>query len=346
MKKSKIIIPAAAILALSVGASVTGTVAWFTAARTVSFGVSNMAVINTAGDLGVSLTAGIGTKISSSSEESTTSVELSYLRDASYDAIGDKAYVATLNNDGSKVTGTRNVEKTLAESVSITEGSSSSYKNVYVINEWTATFTTSSVAVNYLYFNPTNTVSKIDGNTLGEKSVYKAVRVAMRNTAEDDKHTVIWAPYTTDSSVYYVNKAGTLAESQTSNVAPIPENYLTVKGNAETTLVGKYTSTSVENKNLVAKHGNALVSEGISKDAAEANTALLSTKLQGKHKVGEQDVVSNPSITFTLWFEGLDPNCISATEIADVSTTTAKFVKSMTLGFYAVDSTTLSVAGA
>ena len=140
MKKSKIIIPAAAILALSVGASVTGTVAWFTAARTVSFGVSNMAVINTAGDLGVSLTAGIGTKISSSSEESTTSVELSYLRDASYDAIGDKAYVATLNNDGSKVTGTRNVEKTLAESVSITEGSSSSYKNVYVINEWTATF--------------------------------------------------------------------------------------------------------------------------------------------------------------------------------------------------------------
>ena len=336
MKKSKIIIPAAAILALSVGASVTGTVAWFTAARTVSFGVSNMAVINTAGDLGVSLTAGTGTKISSS-EDSTTSVELSYLRDASYDAIGDKAYVATLNNDGSKVTGTRNVEKTLAESVSITENSSSSYKNVYVINEWTATFKTSSVAVNYLYFNPTNTVSNIDG-TIGEKSVYKAVRVAMRNTAEGDKHTVIWAPYTTDNSVYYVNNAGTLAESQTSNVAPIPENYLTVTGNAESTLVGKY--TSVETKNLVAKHGTALVSEGISKDAAEANTALLSTKLQGKHKVGEQDVESNPSITFTLWFEGLDPNCISATDITEVSTTTAKVVKSMTLGFYAVDSTT------
>lgn len=338
MKKSKIIIPAAAILALSVGASVTGTVAWFTASRTVSFGVSNMAVINTAGDLGVSLTASTGTKISSSEE--STSVELSYLRDASYDAIADKAYVATLNSDGSKVTGTRNVEKTLAESVSITEGSSSSYKNVYVINEWTATFKTSSVAVNYLYFNPTNTVSKIDGTGLGEKSVYKAVRVAMRNTAEDDKHTVIWAPYTTDSSVYYVNKAGTLAESQTSNVAPIPENYLTVTGNADSTLVGKY--TSVETKNLVAKHGNALVSEGISKDAAEANTALLSTKLQGKHKVGEQDVESNPSITFTLWFEGLDPNCISATDITEVSTTTAKFVKSMTLGFYAVDSTTLA----
>ena len=47
------------------------------------------------------------------------------------------------------------------------------------------------------------------------------------------------------------------------------------------------------------------------------------------------------TITFTLWFEGLDPNCISSTSITEVSTATAKVVKSMTLGFYAVDSTTL-----
>ena len=52
MKKSKIIIPAAAILALSVGASVTGTVAWFTASRTVSATIKNLAAINTSGDLG------------------------------------------------------------------------------------------------------------------------------------------------------------------------------------------------------------------------------------------------------------------------------------------------------
>ena len=41
MKKSKIIIPAAAILALSVGASITGTVAWFTAARTQTVSATN-----------------------------------------------------------------------------------------------------------------------------------------------------------------------------------------------------------------------------------------------------------------------------------------------------------------
>ena len=338
MKKSKIIIPAAAILALSVGASVTGTVAWFTASRTASFGVNNMAVINTAGDLKVSLTEGIGTEITGT----TPAVKLSYLRDASYDAINNQAYVATLNNDGTYITGTRNVERTLTESVSITEGSSSSYNKVYVINEWTATFETSSVAVNYLYFNPTATVSKINGTALDNKSVYKAVRVAMRNTAGDDKHTVIWAPYTTDGDVYYVNKAGTLKTSQPSNVAPTPANYLNNE-DPQSSLVGKYYS-SVESENLVAKDGDALVSEGISNGAAKSNTALLSTKLQGKHDDGHgQDVeASKPSITFTLWFEGLDPNCISAADIKDVSTTTMKAVKDMTLGFYAVDSSTFT----
>ena len=51
MKKSKIIIPAAAILALSVGASVTGTVAWFTASSRVSVTANNLAVINAQGAL-------------------------------------------------------------------------------------------------------------------------------------------------------------------------------------------------------------------------------------------------------------------------------------------------------
>ena len=329
MKKSKIIIPAAAILALSVGASVTGTVAWFTASRTKSFSVSNIAVINTAGDLGVSLTKGTGTEVTGDS------VSLSYLKDASYDAVNDEAFVATLNNDGSQITGTRAVNKTLNESVSVTVDGSSSYNKVYVLNEWSATFTTSSVSNNYLYFNPTNTVSKIK-EEVASSSVYKAVRVAMRNTADGDKHTVIWAPYTSDGSVYYVDKAGTLTTPQPSNEAPNAANYVDGSGS----LVKGYVA-----QNLVAKDGDALVSEGISNDAATSSVALLSTKLQGKHQneEGSEVAASSPVINFTLWFEGLDPNCISTSTITDISTTTtAKVVKSMTLGFYAVDSTTLS----
>ena len=87
MKKSKIIIPAAAILALSVGASVTGTVAWFTASRSVTLTANNVAAINAAGDLKVELAEGNGTKIEDNA------VKLSYLRDVSMDVSGEKTDV-------------------------------------------------------------------------------------------------------------------------------------------------------------------------------------------------------------------------------------------------------------
>ena len=87
MKKSKIIIPAAAILALSVGASVTGTVAWFTASRSVTLTGKNVAAINAAGDLKVKLTAGNGTTVKDNA------VNLSYLRDVSMDVSGKDVIV-------------------------------------------------------------------------------------------------------------------------------------------------------------------------------------------------------------------------------------------------------------
>ena len=46
MKKSRIIVPALAMLTLSVAASVTGTVAWFSASRTKTLTANNLAVLN------------------------------------------------------------------------------------------------------------------------------------------------------------------------------------------------------------------------------------------------------------------------------------------------------------
>ena len=46
------------MLTLSVAASVTGTVAWFTASRTASITASNLAAFNTDGDLSLVLSAG------------------------------------------------------------------------------------------------------------------------------------------------------------------------------------------------------------------------------------------------------------------------------------------------
>ncbi len=46
MKKSKIIVPALGIMCLSTAAAVTGTVAWFTAARVKSFSMSGITAVN------------------------------------------------------------------------------------------------------------------------------------------------------------------------------------------------------------------------------------------------------------------------------------------------------------
>ena len=47
MKKSRIIVPALALIALSTVASITGTVAWFTASRSVQINAGNFAITKT-----------------------------------------------------------------------------------------------------------------------------------------------------------------------------------------------------------------------------------------------------------------------------------------------------------
>lgn len=99
MKKSKILIPAFAVLALSVGASVTGTVAWFTADRTAQFGTS-FSVADIDGNLTVALEANdrAGTKL----ENSNIAVN-GKLTHGSYNAKANasegKLYVANISND-------------------------------------------------------------------------------------------------------------------------------------------------------------------------------------------------------------------------------------------------------
>lgn len=63
MKKSKIIVPALAVLLLSTAASVTGTVAWFTANRVFNMKAGEFAVVSTKNNLEAVVTAGVGTQV-------------------------------------------------------------------------------------------------------------------------------------------------------------------------------------------------------------------------------------------------------------------------------------------
>lgn len=104
MKKSKILIPAFAVLALSVGASVTGTVAWFTASRSATFS-SSFSTTDLGGKLSITSTAKIGTSLNE-----TGNIEVKdSLYHGSYNAKPKKEegelYVASTNDVANTVVG-------------------------------------------------------------------------------------------------------------------------------------------------------------------------------------------------------------------------------------------------
>ena len=100
MKKSKIIIPALGILLLSTAASVSGTVAWFTASRTFATTVSEFGVGSIDGELKAVVAGVVGTKQKGTSNATDKATILfanadgdpSVLTDASYDSSAALVY--------------------------------------------------------------------------------------------------------------------------------------------------------------------------------------------------------------------------------------------------------------
>lgn len=317
MKKSKIIIPAAAILALSVGASVTGTVAWFTAARTQTISATNLAAVNAAGDLKVAVAAGHAT-----SYVNEKSVKLSYLKDVSLAVTNDslRGFVPVIDQNGEEfsITATRQLTTAELESYSSVSVDPAKYTdsvnskiNVYYYCSWTATFSTSSNAANYLLFD-TNKSSIT--NTSGS-SIYNALRVSMTTSEKN----IVWAPKTTldADNVYYVNEAATLQTPVDATEAPEFSTYIKDGG---TSILGNYDG---------AFKTATKINDGDSVTNANDNAGLLSKGLKNGNPI---------TVKFTVWFEGIDPSCITAS--SDISDEATKTVKDLALSFYAVDSTT------
>ena len=94
MKKSKIIVPALGLLLLSTAASVSGTVAWFTANNKYNTTINTFAVVKTNDDLQVELGAGVGTSVDTNaivlSKEISSTTYTSKLTDASFDPTTNK----------------------------------------------------------------------------------------------------------------------------------------------------------------------------------------------------------------------------------------------------------------
>ncbi|MCI7797903.1 MAG: hypothetical protein MR520_04950, partial [Mollicutes bacterium] len=117
---------------------------------------------------------------------------------------------------------------------------------------------------------------------------------------------------------YYVKEAATLKTPVSATVAP---DFRTYVKEGDTSILGKYEG---------AFKTATKINDGDSKGNADTNAGLLSTNLKNG---------TPTTVKFTVWFEGIDPSCITS-GIAEISDNTSKIVKDLALSFYAVDSTT------
>ena len=319
MKKSRIIVPALAMLTLSVAASVTGTVAWFTASRTASITLNDLVAIETAGALTMTLNNGNATV-----DSDRKTVALHPLRDFSYSVGNNKGYTALLNSDGNTVTGTREISNYTDPYGKF------GTTDVYYANTFSATFSTDDLVNSYLFFNNNKAKSHVGNDNIGANSVYKALRVSMKATTSDDTQgknskIITWAPYTSlePEQVYNVKEAATIVGGGVSTGATATDgNYRKQDGEG--------TSPIVETtRNVVKKADNDPVTEAHTASFANNSILLLSNKLIG----GESRITV--TVNFVIWFEGLDPDCLSGKDnLQSVASQAAG--ETISMGFYAI----------
>ena len=207
-KKSKIIVPALALITTTTVASVTGTVAWFTANRTATVTASTFKSTAQNSSLKVSTEALVGTSNATSTAATEASISIdgslthgSYNAQAITSSSQGELYVADFGGDDTVVTGysskgTLGYAKTNASGTTTeqhstwaAEVSSDSDKKIWYAVAWKMTFkvegTTSLSTTSSLFFDPTATkfTDSVDkGQTL------QGLRIALMTSS---KFTVV-----------------------------------------------------------------------------------------------------------------------------------------------------------
>ena len=346
MKKSKIIVPALGLLLLSTAASVSGSVAWFTANRVYGFTAGEFAVVNTKDNLNCTLAEGFGTDVNNGS--SSVAVETGKkLTDASFDHTDTNLPVIIPNTEGDKVASKVNLASLGSQVARAT--------NTYSAFSWKGTFevTFGATADNDvgLFFDVAdpqtyvNTMYQV-GSKLPSGSALAVdadVTSYYLDPACQGSHatggavaeTKYYAPVTADTTAkgYRIaiiptnipaNSLGLTkvwAENQTSANAKF------IDGLAENADLGSgtaYSKTTTQNAGAgttisardVEGDAVAVISSDVADQAltVPSSTTAKSAALGMKNYLGFFHATANATVslefTFVAWYEGTDP-CIS-----------------------------------
>lgn len=281
MKKSKIIVPALAVIAFSAAASVTGTVAWFTANRSATITTDSFALTQVEGNLSAEASALVGTSVSTP----TTAVKLAdnneKLGDVSFNPATKQLWTDT--GDGTEF-------QTIGTATSYSEASGAWKINdtTYYAVSWKVRFTyefSSDHRPIHVYFDQDSTATVADsGENTGTEDSGTAWRVCMWEDA--GSYTLTWAKNQTTANCHYV------ASSSSDATAYSGSNRLIA---SDTSTITKAT-------------------DGISASTSQARTDYVAS-------IAYNATPANcyKDVYFVAWFEGSDPNVKNSADLKKVS---------------------------
>ena len=208
MKKSKIILPAVALLTISTVAAASSTVAWFTANRTVKVEVSEVAVYNPESNLNITLST-VANSGATATDKKVTMPK--YMRDGSVDAANRKVY----KKDVVAETYEALADNTYFTDTALITGETGP-QNIYRATSWKMTFSMVGAAADdyAVLIDMTNSVTNFtrnddEVNSKDTKKISESFRIAF---VAGDQVTVL-APWATEDNLIYVtNNAVTSAE--------------------------------------------------------------------------------------------------------------------------------------
>lgn len=210
MKKSRIILPAVALLTISTVAAASSTVAWFAASRDVDFTVSQIAVYNPESALNVKLKANAD---AGTTTDGNTITMPTKMRDGSVDLLDDATTAPVYKKD--VVTGKYSVAAWTEDKTTDTDP-----VDVYRATSWTMTFSMKAPAAdNYaIFFNPEKmnlTAGTDNGN------ISYAFRLGFVSGTGSEKVATVVAPFgehsTSDATLKHVTKDDTTTASGSYN---------------------------------------------------------------------------------------------------------------------------------
>ena len=214
MKKSKLLAPAFAFLALSTAAAVTGTVAWFTASRVVTINASAITAYNPEENLKVVLNdateVGCSVGTSEGKDGIPATVTTFHLRDASVNMLTQKAYGSVLNETGAGIDSFKDVTSNLsAGTYKDTSTNPASTVNIYYAAKYTASFSlyagSSDKTYDLLFDNSRTTIGSISDTKTQALAAGLRIGVYVNSSSY-----FVLAPYktgedTVDTDLDYVN---------------------------------------------------------------------------------------------------------------------------------------------